>query len=75
LTKRDAEALLGTYDSDPVAALTAALRIVLERDSASWPELIQAGGFTETRTAALLLGELGTLDELAAELNERRGLA
>ena len=68
------EALLGSYDDDPIAALTAALRIVLDRADDSWPELIRAGDFTETRAAALLVGDQGALDALAGELNELRAL-
>jgi hypothetical protein len=68
------EALLSAYDDDSVAALSAALRIVLERNEAVWPELVAAAEFTETRTAALLVGEQGALDELARELNELRTL-
>src|SRR3954451_17207110 len=57
LNKRDVEALFERYDADPVAGLTAALRIVLDRPDDTWPELVARGNFTETRTAALLLGE------------------
>jgi len=74
LTKRNVEALLGSYDDDPVGALTAALRLVLERSDDSWPELVRAANFTETRAAALLVGEQGALDDLAGELNELRDL-
>ena len=75
MTKRDVEALLGSYDDDPIAALTTALRLVLERNDDSWPALVQAAGFTETRAAALLVGEPIALDDLARELNELRTLA
>ena len=75
MTKRNVEALLGSYDDGPVAALTAALRIVLERADDSWPELVRAAGFTDTRAAALLLGEQTALDDLARDLNELRTLA
>ena len=74
MTKRNVEALLGSYDDDPVAALSAALRLVLERSGDSWPELVRAANFTETRAAALLIGEQGALDDLASELNELRDL-
>jgi hypothetical protein len=36
--------------------------------------VITAAGFADTRSAALLVGEQGALDDLAAELNEVRGL-
>ena len=74
MTKRNVEALLGSYDADPIAALTVAVRIVLERTDDSWPELIRAAGFTDTRSAALLVGEQSALDDLARELNELRTL-
>ena len=74
LTKRAVEELLVAYDADPVGALTVALRTVLDRPGATWPELVAAGGFADTRRAALLLGEERALDALAAELNERRSL-
>jgi len=66
--------LLADLDHDPVAALTIALRQVLDQDDLSWPELVQASGFSDTRSAALLLGEQGALDALAGELNELRAL-
>ncbi len=75
LTKRDVETLLASYDADPIGALSAALRIVLQRPGAAWPELIEAARFSDTRTAALLLGEERAFDALAAELNELRKLA
>ncbi len=75
LTKRDVETLLAGYDRDPIDALAAALRIVLDAPDASWPELVAGAGFTDTRRAALLIGEEGALDALAAELNEERSLS
>ncbi len=75
MTKRNVEALLQDYDTTPVEALSGALRIVLGRPGAAWPELIAAAQFPDTRTAALLLGEERALDALASELNELRGLA
>lgn len=57
-----------------MAALTAALRVVLDRPDGTWAELIAAAGFTQTVTAALLVGEPVALDTLAAELNELRTL-
>ena len=74
LSKRDVEALLAGYDAAPIEALTAALRIVLDRHDGLWPELIAAAGFSDTRSAALLVGEERALDGLAAELNEQREL-
>jgi hypothetical protein len=48
---------------------------VLGRTDAGWPELVNASGFSDARAAALLLGEQGALDDLAAELNELRTLS
>ena len=72
MNKRHVEALLDGYDDDPITSLTNALRIVLDRPDDTWPELVARANFSETRTAALLLGEQRALDDLAAELNERR---
>ena len=66
--------MLAGYDDDSVAALTIALRTVLDQPAATWPELVAGAGFTDTRAAALLLGEERALDDLAAELNELRTL-
>lgn len=74
LTKRDVEALLATYDRDPIGSLTTALRWVLDQPEASWPQLVVAAGVTDTRAAALLLAEQGSLDDLVSELNELRDL-
>ncbi len=67
--------LLASYDLDPVGALTIALRRVLDQPDATWPDLLASAGFSDTRRAALLVGEARTLDTLAAELNELRALA
>jgi hypothetical protein len=66
--------LLAGYDDDPVAALTAALRIVLEQPDGTWPELVGRAGLADTQAAALLVGEEGALDALARMLNELREL-
>lgn len=66
--------MLAGYDADPVGQLSVALRIVLDLDDGTWPELVRAAGFSDSRSAALLVGEQRTLDELAAELNELRNL-
>ena len=74
LTKRDVEALLDAYDADPVAALTVALRKVLDRPTADFDELIGDDRIDEARRVRLVRRELPALDDLAAELNERRAL-
>lgn len=75
MNKRDVEHMLATYDLDPVGALTVALRKVFDDDTAVWPELVMLVPGSDTRRAALLLGDERTLDELLAELNERRGVS
>lgn len=67
--------MLAGFDRDPVAALATALRRVLDRPDLGWPALVQAARFPDTRIAALLIGEQGALDALAAELNELRTLS
>ncbi len=66
--------MLREFDADPIGTLTIALRVVLERGDATWPELVAAAQLTDTRSVALLVGEHRALDELATELNELRTL-
>ena len=56
------------------AALTAALRVVLDRPHDDWTQLVKAAGFTCARRILLQAGDTVALDELAAELNEMRSL-
>ena len=70
LTKRDVEHLLGSYDADPVAALTTALRIATGRVHASWESLI--GLLPDA--SSLARGETASFDRLAAEMNETRSV-
>jgi hypothetical protein len=78
LTKRDVEVLLSTYDADPVAALERALRKLSGGNGASFDELIGSlvhdGVLDPARQRALVARDVDALDELAAELNETRGL-
>ena len=74
LRKRDVEALLATYDEDPVGALRIALRRVLDRPDGAWPELVAATGLAATERAALARAEPAALDRLARALNELRTL-
>lgn len=74
LTKFDAERLLADYDHDPLAALTAALRVALDRPGDEWTALVKAAGFTCARRIRLQAADPAALDELAAELNELRAL-
>ena len=74
LTKAQVERLLDDYDADPIGALTTALRRVLRMPDATWPELLAAAPIDAGRRQLLLSGDQASLDRLAAELNERRGL-
>ena len=74
LTKRDVEMLLQAFDNDPVGALTTSLRIVLDRPNDDFDELIARAELTDQRRQRLLQRHSDALDELAAELNERRTL-
>lgn len=74
LRKAEVERLLRDYDHDPLAALTDALRIVLDAPTATWAELVNRAAFDDERRALLLAGDQSTLDGLAAELNEQRGV-
>ena len=70
LRKRDAEAMLDAYDTDPIAALTAALRVVFDAPNDSWLELIAM--FPDSRRHGLLARNQIALDDLFTDLNELR---
>jgi len=72
LTKRDVQALMADYDSDPVAALTAALRVVLDRPDGDWTGLVKAAGFGCAQRIRLQAADPSALDELLIDLNETR---
>lgn len=72
LKKIDVELLMAAYDADPVGALTAALRVALDRTDGEWTELLKAAGFSCSRRIRLQGNDPAALDELAAELNELR---
>jgi hypothetical protein len=72
LKKVHAERLLADYDADPVAALTSALQVVLEMPDAEWTALVAAAPIDDGRRQRLLAADEAILDQLAAELNERR---
>ena len=74
LKKVHAERLLAEYDADPVEALTAALRVLLDLPDADWPSLLEAAPIDADRRQRLQAAGETDLDHLAAELNERRGL-
>lgn len=75
LKKIDVERLLTDYDADPVAALLAALRIVLQMPNADWAALVAAAPIDAARRGRLLALDETSLDQLAKELNERRTIA
>ena len=75
LKKAHVEALLRDYDTDPIGALTTALRVVLDQPGGEWKSLLSTAKLSEPRRERLQAGEQGALDELAGELNEARGLA
>lgn len=75
LRKRDVEALWQRYDTDPVGALSEALRRVLDTDEDDWTALVKSAGFTCARRILLQARDQTALDELARELNELRRLS
>ena len=74
LTKAQVERLLADYDADPIGALMRALRIVLRMPDATWADLLAAAPIDAGRRQLLLSGDQASLDRLASELNERRGV-
>ena len=75
LKKRDVERLHVAYERDPEAALTAALRIVLDRPDLDFTALVKLAGFTCDRRIRLQAKDQRALDELFTELNELRGVS
>ena len=75
LRKRDVELLLDRYDTEPVAALTDALRVTLDRPDLDFTALVKLAGFSCARRIRLQAQEPAALDELLTELNELRTLS
>jgi hypothetical protein len=75
LKKSDVERLMAGYDTDPVAALTDALRTALDRPDLDWTALVKLAGFSCARRIRLQARETAALDELLVELNELRALS
>ncbi len=72
LRKRDVEAMLALYDSDPIAAVTLAMQTVLEQPGTDFRTLVELASFDIERRARLMAGEVDALDALVRELNELR---
>lgn len=70
LKKSEVEALMSAYDSDPVGALTSALRVVTGHDHATWEHIVSL--LPERQRLQLIEAETSAMDLLAAELNETR---
>lgn len=70
LKKREVESLMGLYDTNPIDALSDALRVVTGHHSATWEHLVALLG--EHLRDGLLAADTATLDLVAAELNETR---
>jgi hypothetical protein len=65
---------LADYDSDPIAALTVALQIVLDMPGAEWTALMAVAPIDAGQRRRLLAADERSLDQLARDLNERRTL-
>jgi len=72
LKKIDVTRLMDTYDRDPVAALTHALRIVLDQPDGEWTAMVKAAGFSCAQRIRLQGHDPAALDELLTYLNELR---
>lgn len=72
LKKIDVERLTATFDRDPVAALTVALRRTTERPTAEWAELVAALPIDELRMGLLRVRDSAALEELLRDLIELR---
>ena len=65
--------MLATYDTDPAAALTTALRLVSGRPYARFADIIHASHLPLATKHALCDGDTGARDDLVSELNEFAG--
>lgn len=74
LSKADVEALLQTYDTDPIASLTRALSVVLGNELATWQEALEQLPSDTFNITALLQEEIVHLDALVKRLVENRSL-
>ena len=73
LTKRDVEKLLATYDTQPIDALSTALRKCLGMPHATWRTLIEVAIPQLQESQSLLSHDIEALDSLTKRLNETRG--
>jgi hypothetical protein len=73
LTKRQVEQLISTYDTDPSAALLAALRIVLNNNTIEWVEATLKMP-AHISVDALQHKDITVLDQLLTHLVECRDL-
>ena len=73
LTKHDVEKLLATYDTQPIDALSKALRKCLGMPHATWRTLIEAAIPQLQESQSLLSHDIEALDSLTKRLNETRG--
>ena len=74
LSKRDVEALLRDYDSDPVATLLSALSKVWLASELTWNGAVDRLQVDEETRAKLRSRSVDALDDLAKQLVENRGL-
>ena len=74
LSKADVEALLQTYDTDPIASLTSALSVVLGKELATWHEALEQLPSDTFDITALLQEDIDQLDALVKRLVENRSL-
>ena len=74
LSKADVEALLQTYDTEPIASLTRALSVVLGNELATWQEALEQLPSDTFNITALLQEEIVHLDALVKRLVENRSL-
>ena len=74
LKKVEIESMLNAYDTDPTAALSAALCQTLEVDEPSWDRLIRLAATAGPQRTALLARETAALDDLLKLLVENRSL-
>jgi hypothetical protein len=74
LTKKEVEALLETYDHDPVGSLCTAVSSLLEVDCPTWESMMALLPMRYAVSGSLARQETAAMDDLVKQLVEHRAL-
>jgi len=74
LTKKDVEALMSTYDANPVGSLCIALSVLLRVQVTQWEQAMALLPSPFAESKELKQQDVAAMDELVKQLVERRAL-